>query len=40
MDGNNEEINNNLSEYDFAHTNTGYGCGTMCDTNVYSKIIK
>lgn len=35
---NNNDISNILLKYDFIHTNTGYGCGINCNTNVYTKI--
>ncbi len=38
VDENNNELENILSENDLIHTNTGYGCGISCNTNVYIKI--
>lgn len=34
----NEKIESILYNNDFVHTNTGYGCGIDCDTNIYTKI--
>jgi hypothetical protein len=38
IDENNNELEKILTEYDIVHTNTGYGCGISCSTNVYVKI--